>query len=169
MAPITIQETPAKTADCHVPECQKQKVGRYKTKKGLTYHVKKWHQVANDVLSPMTVTARTLFQPNDEDCQARTQWNSAGEVNSPKVTSLGSYKCGASEKTFNSRSEIEYHMELLDKANNSNTSENQFEPDDDFEIELTKSAEAHEAETKEIVRIILQCSLSVGHTIQLNT
>ena len=105
MAPITIQETPAKTADCHVPECQKQKVGGYKTKKGLTDHVKKWHQVAKDVLSPAAVTARTLFQPNDVDLQARTQGNSAGEVNSPSVTSVGIYQCGVCEKTIKSISE----------------------------------------------------------------
>ena len=153
MAPITIQETPAKTADCHVSDCQKQKVGGYKTKKGLTDHVKKWHQVAKDVLSPAAVTARTLFLPNDDDLQARTQGNSAGEVNSPKVTSVGSYQCGACEKTFESRSEVDKHMKLHDKANHADLSENPFEPDDDVERELTKSAEAHEAETEEMARL----------------
>ena len=153
MAPITIQETPAKTADCHVPECQKQKVGGYKTKKGLTDNVKKWHQVAKDVLSPVAVTARTLFQSNDEDIQARTQGNRAGDVNSPRVTSVGSYQCGACEKTFISRGEVDNHMKLHDKANNADMNENQFEPDDEFEIELTKTAEAHEAETEEISRL----------------
>ena len=100
MAPNnTTQETPAKTADCHVPDCNKQKLGGYKTKKGLTDHVKKWHQVAKDVLSPVAVTARTLFQPNDDESLARTQGTSAGEVNSPKVTSVGNYQCGVCEKT----------------------------------------------------------------------
>ena len=110
MAPITIQETPAKTADCHVPECTKQKVGGYKTKKGLTDHVKKWHQVAKDVLSPMAVTARTLFQTSDKESQATTQGNSAGEVNFPEVTSVGSYQCGVCEKTFTSKNEVSDHI-----------------------------------------------------------
>ena len=153
MAPITIQETPVKTADCQVPDCQKAKVGGYKTKKGLTEHVKKWHQVAKDGLSPVAVTARTLFQPNDDDLQASTQGNSAGEVNSPKVTSVGSFQCGVCEKTIKSRSEVDNHMKLHDKANNADIRENQFETDDDFERELTKSAEAHDAETAEIERL----------------
>ena len=150
MAPNTIQETPAKTADCHVPDCQKQKVGGYKTKKGLTDHVKKWHQVAKDVLSPMAVTARTLFQASDEESQATTQGNSAGEVNFPKVTSVGSYQCGVCEKTFTSKNEVSDHIKLHDEAN---IAENQFESDDEFERELTKSAEAQEAETEDMVRL----------------
>ena len=105
------------------------------------------------MFSPVADTARTLFLSNNEESLARTQGNSDGAVNSPKVTSVGNYLCGACEKTFNSRSEVSDHMKLHDEANLADTSENQFKSDNDFEIELTKSAEAHEAEAEEVVRL----------------
>ena len=151
MAPSTIQETPVQTVDCHIPACQKQKVGGYKTKKGLTDHVKRWHQVAKDVLSPMATTARTLFQPNDEENQASIQGNSAGEVNSPKVVSEGRYQCGVCDDMFQSKAEVDDNIKIHNKA--SNAANILFDHDEEADKELTEVAKAHEARTEELLRM----------------
>ena len=153
MAPMIINETPVQTVDCHVPDCQKKKVGGYKTKKGLTDHVKRWHQVAKEVFSPMAETARTLFQSSDEDAQPRTQRNSGGEVNSPKVVSEGRYICGVCEKMYDSRSDVDKHIKLHDKATNAATSDISFENDEEAEKDLTEAAKAHEKREGEIVHL----------------
>jgi uncharacterized C2H2 Zn-finger protein len=117
----------------------------------LTDHVKRWHQVAKEVLSPLATTARTLFQPNDEDNQASTQGNSAGEVNSPKVVSEGRYQCGVCDDMFESKAEVDNHIKIHDKA--TNAASILFDNDEEAEKELTEVAKAHEARTEEIQRI----------------
>ena len=116
MALISVQETPVKTVDCHVSDCQKQKVGGYRTKKGLTDHIKRWHQVVKDAFSPIAVTARALFDNTDEEAQLSTQGNSAGAINSPKVVSEGSFLCGVCENAFKTKSQVDAHMTKHDKA-----------------------------------------------------
>ena len=116
MALISVQETPVKTVDCHVSDCQKRKVGGYRTKKGLTDHIKRWHQVVKDAFSPIAVTARALFDNTDEEAQLSTQGNSAGAINSPKVVSEGSFLCGVCENAFKTKSQVDAHMTKHDKA-----------------------------------------------------
>ena len=108
MAPST-HETPVSAVNCRVPDCKKQQIGGYKTKNGLANHVKRWHQAAKDVLSPMAETARALFQ-NDEEVQPSTQGNSAGAVNSPKVVSEGRFQCGLCEEEYTSTDNMRNHM-----------------------------------------------------------
>ena len=113
MAPPThSSQTPAHTVDCSVPECRKQKVGGYKTKKGLTDHMQRWHKAAADVLSPMAATARTLFNNMDKDLLPSTQGNSNGQVNSPKVVSDGRFQCGACGIEEKCNEDMMLHMNM---------------------------------------------------------
>ena len=109
--------------------------------------------MAKEVLSPMSVTARTLFQQSDEDAQSSTQGNSDGEVNSPKVGSEGSYVCGVCKKMFKNSNEVDEHMKLHDKATNAAIGDISFENDEEVEKELTEAVKAHEAMEEEIVNI----------------
>ena len=111
-------DTPVAAVNCKVPDCKKQQLGGYKTKNGLTNHMKRWHQAAKDVLSPMAETARALFQ-NDEEIQPSTQGNSAGAVNSPKVVSEGMFQCGLCEAECTSTSNMREHMTKHCKAERS--------------------------------------------------
>ena len=110
--PTNISHTPAHTVDFSVPGCKKQKVGGYKTKKGLTDHMQRWHQAAVDVLSPMAATARTLFNNVDKDPQPSTQGNSNGQVNSPKVVSEGRFQCGACGTEEKCNEDMAIHMKV---------------------------------------------------------
>ena len=112
MALLAMSETPAHTVDCSIPDCKKQKVGGYKTRKGLTDHMKRWHKVAVDVLSPMATTARTLFHSGDKEIEPSVQGNSAGAVNSPKVLTEGRYQCGACGQEVTSNDDMTLHMKL---------------------------------------------------------
>ena len=117
MAPPTnMSQTPAHTVDCSIPDCRKQKVGGYKTKKGLTDHMQRWHQAAVDVLSPMAATARTLFNNVDREIQPSTQGNSAGQVNSPKVVSEGRFQCGACPQEEKTTESMTIHMKTHYKS-----------------------------------------------------
>ena len=107
-----MSHSPAHTVDCSVTECRKQKVGGYKTKKGLTDHMQRWHKAAVDVLSPMAATARTLFNNMDKDLLPSTQWNSNGQVNSPKVVSEGRFQCGACGIKEICNDELTLHMKV---------------------------------------------------------
>ena len=108
--PANASQTPAHTVDCSIPDCRKQKVGGYKTKKGLTDHMQRWHQAAVDVLSPMAAIARTLFHSGDKDPERATQGNSAGQVNSPKVITEGMFQCGACEHEDTTNENMLMHM-----------------------------------------------------------
>ena len=110
MAP-SIHDTPVGANNCKVPDCKKQQAGGYKSKNGLTNHMKRWHQAAKDVLSPMAETARALFQ-TEEELQPSTQGNSSGAVNSPKVVSEARLQCGACDKEFGSTAEMSEHMTM---------------------------------------------------------
>ena len=114
--PANISQTPAHTVDCSIPDCRKQKVGGYKTKKGLTDHMQRWHQAAVDVLSPMAATARTLFNNVDREIQPSTQGNSAGQVNSPKVVSEGRFQCGACPQEEKTTESMTIHMKTHYKS-----------------------------------------------------
>ena len=108
MAP-SILDTPVMAVNCQVPDCKKQQVGGYKSKNGLTNHMKRWHQAAKDVLSSMSETARALFQ-TEEEIQPSTQGTIAGAVNSPKVVTEGRFQCGTCGKEFTSRAHMTEHM-----------------------------------------------------------
>ena len=108
--PTTIAQTPVHPVDCSIPDCKKQKVGGYKTKKGLTDHMQRWHQAAVDVLSPMAATARTLFHNVDKDTGPSTQGNNKGDVNSPKVVTDGRFQCNNCPEECLSKNELDNHM-----------------------------------------------------------
>ena len=103
--------TPAINMDCNVPDCEKLKKYGFKTNVGWTNHMKKWHQVAKDALSPLTTTARTLFKNVEDDGGASTQGNSRGEVNVVKVVSKAFNLCGICGKKYGNKKEMEEHME----------------------------------------------------------
>ena len=115
-----IVETPVQKMDCYVPDCQKQKKDGYKTKVGLTNHVKKWHQVAKDALSPLASTARTLFKNTEDESGASIQGNSRGEVNVEKVMTKGMFVCGKCEKNFQVKKLLNEHMEQHDTTKDTN-------------------------------------------------
>ena len=121
--PITA--TPVQKMDCNIPDCTKQKKDGYKTKVGLTNHMKRWHQAAKDVFSPLADTSRTLFQSIEDEASESIQGNSKGEVNVLKVVSKGTYVCGVCEKEFTMKNDMDKHMKMHDNAVNSE------EPDDD--------------------------------------
>ena len=111
MAPPTnMSQTPAHTVDCSIPDCRKQKVGGYKTKKGLTDHMLRWHQAAVDVLSPITATARTLFHSGYKETEPSAQGNSAGQVNSPKVMTEGRFQCGVCGQEVDTNERMMMHV-----------------------------------------------------------
>ena len=105
-----IAATPVQKMDCHIQDCQKQKKDGYKTKVGLANHMKKWHQVAKDALSPLTATARTLFKNVEDESGASTQGNSKGEVNVVKVVSKGIFMCGICGKNHDNKEDMNKHM-----------------------------------------------------------
>ena len=153
--PITA--TPVHKMDCNIPDCQKQKKDGYKTKVGLTNHMKKWHQVAKDVLSPITTTARTLFKNVEDESGDSTQGNSRGEVNIVKVVSAGIYLCGICGKNYQTKKEMDEHMEHHD------TSKGTDKPTDDGDLEdleeesMLEPNEDQENEkiTKEIENLVI--------------
>ena len=109
MAPLANStQTPAHTVDCSIPDCKKQKAGGYKTKKGLTDHMQRWHQAAVDMLSPMATTARTLFL--NKENEPSTQGNSGGDVNSPKVVSEGRYQCNKCPEEYLNKNNLDKHI-----------------------------------------------------------
>ena len=143
--PANVSQTPARTVDCSIPDCQKQKVGGYKTKKGLTDHMQRWHQAAADVLSPMAATTRTLFHSGDKDPERATQGNSAGQVNSPKVITEGMFQCGACEHEDTTNENMTMHMKthykpkpmpIIEEPENATAvdSDDGNYPDDDHEL-----------------------------------
>ena len=108
--------TPAQNMDCNIPDCKKQKKDGYKTKVGLTNHMKRWHQAAKYAFSPIADTARTLFQGTEDETLGSTQGNSRGEVNVLKVVSCGTFVCGVCDKSFTTKKEMGEHMETHDAA-----------------------------------------------------
>ena len=73
--------------------------------------MKKNHEVIVDGMSPITLTARVLF-----DCQVApetpsVQGNSKGQINYPSVLSEGRHQCGKCEEPFSTRDEVLKHMD----------------------------------------------------------
>ena len=169
MAPST-HDTPVTAVNCNVPECKKQQLGGYKTKNGLTNHMKRWHQAAKDVLSPMAETARALFQ-NDEEIQPSTQGNSAGAVNSPKVVSEGRFQCGLCEAECTSTSNMREHMTKHCKAvateqYDDNTDDSN-EDDDATEKEVGEITEDEVADDQLDVNVEIKNMITVDKIVDL--
>ena len=131
--PITA--TPVVAMDCNIPDCRKQKKDGYKTKVGLTNHMKRWHQVAKDAFSPLAETARTLFQNNEDDSMESTQGNSRGEVNVIKVVSNATFVCGVCELHFVSKKDMNEHMKIHGQ-NELNPEEEEQEGEVDEELDI---------------------------------
>ena len=158
MTPVNV--TPAKTQKCNEPECKKAPNG-FKTNSGLTRPMKKFHEVIVDALSPITSTARVLF-----DCQVApetpsVQGNSKGQINYPSVLTEGRHHCGKCEEQFSTRDKVLKHMDnkhdeaMTDQqnvkaANNDQVNDNEqggFDDDDtDEELEVVEIMEDLEDE-----------------------
>ena len=99
-------ETPAPKVVCESENCGK----KYASKGGMKNHFNKSHK-AVEIQSPLgkfpvSDPVRTLF--NEEDGPS-TQGNSDGQVNSPKVSSMGQYICGVCDNYFESQSKVDDH------------------------------------------------------------
>ena len=82
----------------------------FKTNQGLKGHMKKFHDIVLDALSPAALTARVLFQnPNILESPS-TQGNSRGEINYSAVVSEGIHKCGECDNEYTSKEEVPNHM-----------------------------------------------------------
>ena len=101
-----VPETPAKKQNCHVPECKKAPKG-FKTSQGLKGHMKKFHEIVIDALSPVTASARVLFAPETPSAQG----NSKGQHNLPSVMTEGRYQCGQCTEQFKTKEEVKSHMD----------------------------------------------------------
>ena len=108
MSPVI--ETPVQKQKCIEPECKKAPNG-FKTNVGLKRHMKKFHEVVLGALSPMTLTARTLFAVQDVPETPSVQGNSHGQINLPSVLTEGRFLCGKCEEQFSSRDEVMKHMD----------------------------------------------------------
>ena len=143
-----VAATPVQKMDCNFQDCQKQKKDGYKTKVGLTNHMKKWHQVAKDALSPLTLTARTLFKSVEDESAASTQGNSKGEVNVEKVVSKGIYMCGVCGKDYDQKRDMDEHMKQHGPSVDSNkpADEGNLEEEEDVNADQDNEAIANEIE-----------------------
>ena len=98
--------TPESTAPdlkCTVCECSK----AYKRKTGLTNHMASVHQMlVTNVLSPMTVRARTLFGKQVAPGTPGAQGNSIGQVTSPLAVTDPTFMCGECEDEFENKEKM---------------------------------------------------------------
>ena len=109
-----VPETPIQKKDCIVSECKKAPNG-FKTSRGLKGHMKKFHDIVLDALSPAASTARVLFESSSDT--PSVQGNSKGQVNYLEVLSEGVHQCGKCPEQFTSRDEVKKHMDYHhDKA-----------------------------------------------------
>ena len=102
---IVVPATPVQKKDCYIPECKKAPKG-FKTSQGLKGHMKKFHDVVLDALSPVTETARVLFQNHIASETPSVQGNSKGQVNYIEVASEGVHKCGKCELESSTKEEV---------------------------------------------------------------
>ena len=143
---MTPVETPA----------QKQK---FKTNEGLKRHIKKFHEVVLNVMSPMASSARTLFSTQAVQETPSVQGNSRGQINFPSVLTEGRHQCGKCEKEFSTRDEVLDHMDTEhdntitgsakpnDKPGNDDESLRELDTvDTDDEEVLVEAMEDHEDE-----------------------
>ena len=86
-----VPETPIQKKDCNVSECKRAPNG-FKTSRGLKGHMKKFHDIVLDVLSPVATSARVLFESGAD--APSVQGNSKGQVNYLEVLSEGVHICG---------------------------------------------------------------------------
>ena len=106
-----VPDTPAKKQSCDVPKCKKAPKG-FKTSQGLKGHMKKFHDIVSDALSP----ARVLFTPETPSVQG----NSKGQVS--MVVTEGIFQCGKCTEQFKTRDEVKNHMdEKHDKVTSHDT------------------------------------------------
>ena len=103
-----VPETPIQKKDCNVSECKRAPNG-FKTSRGLTNHLKKFHDIVLDAFSPAASSAKILFQTRSET--PSIQGNSKGQVNFPKRLSEGLIICGKCPQEFSSRDEVKKHMD----------------------------------------------------------
>ena len=117
-----VPETPVQKKDCIIAECNKAPKG-FKTARGLKGHMKKFHDVVIDALSPVAATARVFFDGGPDTLSI--QGNSRGQINSPKVMSEGVYQCGKCPEQFRNRDEVKNHMDKEhDNAKAAETNDN---------------------------------------------
>ena len=127
--------------DCSVPKCNK----TLKNQKNLTSHLEKVHKVVNAISqSSLANSVRTLFTGENAHLPS-TQGNSSGQVNSPKVRSKGTFKCGACEKDFSTNEDAKEHMKTHDNAVMAEESIT-IQDDEEVEQEIASIAEDMEFE-----------------------
>ena len=107
---MTPVKTPAQKQKCIEPECKKAPNG-FKTNEGLKRHMKKFHEVVLNVMSPMASSARILFSTQAVQETPSVQGNSRGQINFPSVLTEGRHHCGKCEKEFSTRDEVLEHMD----------------------------------------------------------
>ena len=99
--------------EIHAPKvvCESENCGeKYASNGGMKNHYNKSHKTV-EIQSPLgkfpaADPARTFF---DEEDEPSTQGNSAGQFNSPKVSSAGQYICGLCDNNFDSKSKVDDH------------------------------------------------------------
>ena len=104
-------DTPATKVVCESDNCNKE----YASKGGMKNHFKKSHKTVEEIHSPVgrfpaSNPVRALFT---DEAQPSTQGNSAGQVNSPKVTSEGRFLYDICEKHFGAKEDLTIHKEEI--------------------------------------------------------
>ena len=115
----TAIETPAPRVFCEQQNCGK----HYKTRANMLQHVRVHQNAPSQIESslgnfPSSTLARVLFDDNDTPS---TQGNSRGQINSPKVLSIVSFKCGVCDKSFETNDKAILHMKDVHKNSNRTT------------------------------------------------
>ena len=89
----------------------------YVSKGGMKAHFKRSHKGAEDVQSPLErfASSNSAWVLFNGETQPSTQGNSAGQINSPEVVSVG---CGICDKDFEtSQHAIDHKQESHDQVN----------------------------------------------------
>ena len=117
MSKTTPTPTPAPKVVCKSNDCGKE----YVSKGGMMEHYKKKHNSVGSIQSPLgrfpstTNPARVLFDEhvqaddNEQAEEPRTQGNSKGQVNSPKVMSNATYQCNDCNNEYLTKNELDIH------------------------------------------------------------
>ena len=167
MYDTTPTPTPAPKVVCKSKDCGKE----YASKGGMMDHYKKKHNSVGDIQSPLgrfpstTNPARVLFDDNvqaDDDGQAeepRTQGNSKGQVNSPKVVSHATYQCNDCTNEYSTKIQLDKHRN--DNHESAHGQEDPLTLEEVDDQELRKVGEESEQEiAQELERAALKASIA---------
>ena len=106
-------ETSAHKVACESETCDKE----YASRGGMRNHFERNHKAVEEIQSPLGIfpssdPARMLFT---DETRPSTQGNSAGQVNSLKVSSAGSFICAVCDNPFERKTSLDNHKKTEHK------------------------------------------------------